>query len=245
VNPLSEKFGLAPNQFAILFETNRGIEAGDLGTFLKRAATLARREGAELRVIRFETGSLATIFEALKKSNVAKNAKKEFVKSPIASTGVMTGVVTAVATALIWAFDTDDAGATPIARAGACVVEEKEVTEIKLVTVESTVVLMDEKKARKVREIERTRDRPKQLEYEQIQLLADRASGGSLEGGVVSIYGELHFRPDGYRFLVPIDFSRMDPAVELYPDAHFRVSGEIIMRHGRPDAIVVHSATQI
>lgn len=245
MNPLSEKFRLEPNQFAILFETTRGIEADDLGTFLKRAATLARREGAELRVVRFEPGSLATIFEAVKKSKVVKNSQKEFVKSPIASSGVITGVVAAVAGALIWAFDTEDAGATPISRAGACVVEEKEVTEIKLVTVESTIVLMDETKARRVREIDRDRDHPKQLQYEEMKMLTDRASGGSLEGSVISIYGELHFRPDGYRFLVPIDFNRMDPDVELYPDAHFRVSGEIVMRRGRPDAIVIRSARQV
>lgn len=245
MNPLSEKFDLTPSQFAILFETDRGVEADDLGNFLKRVAAIARREGAELRVVSFEPGSLATIFEAVKKSKVAKNAKKEFVKAPIASSGVITGVVAAVAGALIWAFDAEDAGATPLSRAGACVIEEKEVKEIKLVTVEKTVVLMDENTARRVREIDNQYDKPKRLEYEQIRVLTDRASSGTLEGSVASIFGELHFRPDGYKFFVPINVDRTHPDVEIYSDAHFRVTGELVMRNGRPDSIIIQSAKRV
>jgi hypothetical protein len=243
--PLSEKFDLAPSQFAILFETDRGIEADDLGNFLKRVATIARREGAELRVVRFEPGSLATIFEAVKKSKVAKNAKKEFVKAPIGSSAAITAVVAAVAGALVWAFDAEEAGATALSRAGACVIEEKEVREIKLVTFEQTVVLMNENTARRVREIDNQRKKHEHIEYDQIQMLTDRASAGTLEGGVVSIYGELHFRPDGYKFFVPINISRTRPDVEIYSDAHFRVTGEIVMRNGRPDTIIIQSAKQV
>lgn len=244
MNPIAEKFDLRANQFAVLFETDRGIEADDLGTFLKRAATLARQQGAELRVVRFEPGSLATIFEALQKSKIAKNAKKEFVQKPIAGTAAITGIVAAVAGALIWSFDTEKVGPTPISRAGATVIEERNVTAIKLVTVENVVVLMDEEKARYVREIDSMRKTPRMLEHQEIRMLKDRASGGSLGGGVISIDGELHFRPDEYRFIVPIDFARMDPRVEVYPNAHFRISGEFIMRNGRPDSIIIRSAKQ-
>lgn len=244
MNPLAEKFGITPNQFAIVFETDRGIEADDLGTFLKRAATLARREGAELRVIRFEHGSLATIFEAAWKSKVAKNAKQEFLKKPIASTGTITAVVGAIAGALIWAFNTSD-GTTPVSRAGASVIEEKCVTEIKMVTVEKTVILMDEEKAKEVRRLDQRKIRPNELEREYVHLIADRASGGTLEGEVISVRGELYFRPDEERFFVPIDFGRMDPSIELFPDAHFRVRGELIMRLGRPNSIIIHSAKQV
>ena len=245
MSALSEKFALQPDQFAILFETDLGIEADDLGTFLKRAATLARREGVELRVVRFEPGSLATIFRAFKKSKIIKNAKAEFNKKPIASTGVMTAVVGAVASAFIWAFDTEQAGVTPLSRAGACVVEEKEVTQIKLITMQQTVVLMDKKKAHKVREIERKHDHLPELQHEPMKILAHKASEGSLEGDVVSVSGELHFRPDGYRFLVPINVGLMDQESEIFPDAHFRVTGEILMRRGRPDSIVIRSAKQV
>ena len=245
MNPLAEKFDLRPDQFAILFETERGIEANDLGNFLKRAATLARQQGAELRVVRFEPGSLATIFQAVRKSEVYKNAKDEYVQKPIAGSLAITGIVGTVAAAFIWAFDVNAAGTTPVSRAGASVIEEKGVTEIALVTIENANVLMDEGKARQVREIDRMKDRPKALEYEEIRLLEDRASGGSLEGSVISIYGELHFRPDGYKFIVPVDFSRMDPRVEVFPDAHFRISGEIVMRRGRPDSIIIRSAKQV
>lgn len=247
MNDLAKRFDLGDDQFAILFETSKGIEADDLGTFLKRSATLARREGIELRVVRFEPGSLATIFKAVRKStkNVRKAVKKEFMKAPIDTTLKATGIVGAVATAMIWAFTPEENGATPVAKAGACVVEEKEVTKITLITQYDTVLLMDEGIARQVRQIEREEKSQRLLPGQSYTLLADRARDGVLDGELLSVAGEPHFRPEGFRFLVPVDLNRSDVSPHLPTEVYVRVTGEIVMLNGRPDTIIVHSIRQL
>ena len=243
MNPLAERFDIKPDELALYFHTNAGVGADDLGTFLKRAATVARREGAEIRVIGFEHGSLAVLLKTIKKSKVYKAAKKEFLSAPIKTTKEATLLVGAVAGALIWAFNVDDQVTTPLARAGLAVREECAVTQIDLVTVDNIYVLLDDEKAEKL-------ERANQNERSQIK--ADRylqasedALRGTLEGSVVDIENELHFRPDGFRFLVPIDLNRSEAHEDLFPKAHFRIRGELVTHNGRPDSIIVHSATRV
>ncbi len=48
-----------------------------------------------------------------------------------------------------------------------------------------------------------------------------------LIGETVLVDGELHFRPDGFRYLVPIDQHASDGAMKLVPGARIRVTGQI------------------
>lgn len=241
MHPLAKKFDLGPNQFAILFETSKGIEADDLGNFLKRAATLARGKGVELRVVRFEPGSLATIFEAVK-----RGAKDEFLKAPIGTTLKAAGLVGVVGTALIGGFNFAANGFTPIAKAGVCVVEEKEVTTIKLITQYDVVLLMDENLASQFRQLERDVRKSKAMgSKRQFSLMAEDARRGDLIGEILEAGGALHFRPEGFNFLVPIKSAGNIASSKLRPGSFVRVNGDLKMRMNRPDSLVVYGASEI
>ena len=72
---------LQDDEFAFYFSGGTGVVAHELGDFLVRAATVARRNGAELRVIALEPGSLAVVMRPIKRSGAAVG--HEFRKSPI------------------------------------------------------------------------------------------------------------------------------------------------------------------
>jgi len=69
-------------------DSNAGVDADKLGTFLRRAATVGRQAGAELRVVGLVPGSLAGIVRT-----VAKSARAEFKQTPIAATAAGAALV--------------------------------------------------------------------------------------------------------------------------------------------------------
>lgn len=242
----AEQLGLGPDDLAFYFASDMGIEAGDLGQFLQRAAVVAREAGAELRVTALEPGSLSVIMKAVRRTRVGRAAEREFYKAPVATTGAAVGIVGAVAAAIVFAMSPDEAGPTPLGKAGAAVVERHHVERIEVVTVHQTFVVMDPARAREVRAAERRARRgPPRLTGPDMAAIADDGRRGALTGSVHAVAGELHFRPDGYRFLVPIDIDRSDAAEDLYPEAHFRVSAALQTRRGQPHAIVIRRADRI
>jgi hypothetical protein len=241
LNPLAKRYNLQPDELAFYFHTGSGIDADDLGTFLKRAATVARQGGADIRVIGFKSGSLAVILKAIKKSKIAKAVKREFHKAPISTTKDATILAGSVAAAFIWAFNVEEQGVTPLSKAGVEVHTSCNVTQIDLVTVDDVYILLDEKKAETVRKREKKIRPQPDNRYHKI---ADDAQSGILQGAVIDVDGEWHFRPDGFRFLVPIDLSRSVGRDEIFPKAHFEVTGQLIIQNGRPDSFIVHSARQ-
>jgi hypothetical protein len=248
VAALAEELGLGPDQFAFYFQSDVGVEARDLGTFLQRAGTIAGRQGAVLHVTGIRPGSVAVVIRTLKKTakKTAKAAGNEWEKAPIATTAAGSGMVAAVVGAIIYAMQ-PSSGPTPIAKAAADVVERHNVQRIELVTIEQKVVVMDHVRARRVREMERNQATGVELSMlppprEEIRQLVDAGRRGVLTGNVVAIHGALYFCPDGHSFYVPIQTSLMDPTEEIYAEAHFRVRGTLVMVRGQPDHIIVYSA---
>lgn len=252
---LAKALNLGPDQFAFYFQSDIGVEARDLGTFLQRAATIAGREGAVLHVTGIRPGSVAVVIRTLKKKT-AKAAKKtakaagdEWKKSPISTTAAGSGMVAAVVGAIVYAMQ-PSSGPTPIAKAAADVVEQHSVRQIELVTIEQNVIVMDSERAQRVRQMERNQAERADLPMlapprEEIRQLVDAGRQGVLTGHVVDIHGKLYFGPDGHSFYVPIQASLLDPREEIYAEAHFRVRGKLVMVRGQPDSIVVYNAEVI
>jgi hypothetical protein len=237
-------FKLADDEFAFYFDSNSGVDATELGRFLQRAAAVARGQGADLRVVGLRDGSLAVLLKAIKKSKIAKNAKKDFNKAPIATSAAGAALVGAVVSALIVATSCDKP--TPMAKSAADVIEQTSVTQIQLVTVNQTVVIMDEEGARQVRALERQAERPKlltgaadvaRLPSPEMRQLSAHMEEGSLTGWLGRFNGELHFSPDGYRYSAPVDlrFANADD----FPAGRYKVKGDLLLKAGRPDEFVI------
>ena len=246
---IAERLELGPDDFAFYFESNNGVEANALADFLKRAASVAKRHYGELRVVAIRDGSLAVVVKALKKSTIVTNAKKEFVTKPIDTTAKVSSLVAAIVGAVIYAMSPEKGGDTPLAKAGASIVENHSVTSISVVTNNTTTVVMNQSIAARLREVEESgrsaipapRTQIERLSPGVEELLED-ARQGSLIGETVLVNGELHFRPDGFRYLVPIDQRASDAAAKLPPGARVRVTGHIETLDGQPDRLVIHSA---
>jgi hypothetical protein len=232
---------LQPNEFAFYFSTNRGIEANELGDFLKRAATVAKRAGTEIRVIGIEHGSLAVKLTALTKA-----IKKDFMKQPVGPLLTMGGgAVAATVAAISWAMQPQGDKVDPLAKSGASVVEKHEVSKIEIITVNQTIVVMDEERAADIREVERRarhRETPR-LKYDIPAMVADMRDH-HLEGSTVEIRGVLHFQPDGTNFYVPVDLSKGDMH-RLQADAYYQVQGELRLKNGQPDSMIIFHARQL
>jgi hypothetical protein len=243
---LGSELQLRPDELAFYFRSELGVEAHELGVFLQRAATVTRRRGIELRVTATRPGSLAVVLRAIRKSKTVRAAKKEFAKAPLAAAVSGATLVGLAASAIIHAMSPDVDDPSPLARAGADVVDQSRVTQIEVVTIQNSVLVMNEDRAKRIREIQsRPRTRPPELSAPEVQELIGYAREGSLSGAILDVGGELHFRPDGYRYLVPIDLGRSEAREEIYPDAHFRVRAEILTLRGQPDYIVIHSAHRV
>ena len=57
--------------------------------------------------------------------------------------------------------------------------------------------------------------------------------------------GELQFKPDGYRFWVPVDENPVTVNESLQLGQRYRISGHIALLEGQPDRIVVDHATRV
>lgn len=237
---IAEQLDLGPNEFAFHFETSDGVDADALANFLKRAATVARQRGAELRIVGLREGSLAVIVDVIK-----KGASKEFAEKPIDTTIKVSTFAAAIVGAIVLAMTPTKSGDTPLGKAGAEVVENHHVTKITVVTSQDITVVMDETIAFEVREAERNRqvmlagpEEVMRLPHRVAEMIED-ARQGNLSGQAALIGDELHFRPDGYRYWVPVDENPVSANGALYPGGNFRVGGRIAMRDGLPDRIIV------
>lgn len=242
---LAERLGLEPDEFAFHFETNAGIDADALATFLQRAATVARRRGADLRVVGLRGGSLDVIIKAFK-----KGAPKEFAKSPIDTSIKSSVFVGSVAAAIIAGMTHLIGGPSPIAKSGAVIVENHNVTQITVVTANESAIVMDKQIAAAVRAAEEEQkllaapDTMPRLSAPVAGMLRD-ARSGDLVGETSLVQGELHFKPDGYRFWVPVDENLVTADQSLEPEQRYRISGHIALLEGQPDRIVVDHVTRI
>ena len=238
------ELGLAPDEFAFRFDTEFGVEVDEVAIFLQRAATIARRAGADLRVIGVREGSLVIRLRA-----VAKAAGKEFKKTPLAGSAsvlAIGGVIYAIVNAMV----PSHTSITPLAKAGAQIVEQHQVKTIEVITINQTFVVMDETRAAQVHMLEehlKGRRKIKVLEqsassFDDIDVprLVQAAKQGALSGDVLDVEGELHFRPDGFRFLVPID-AGADVSDALQAGKHVRIAGQVITRNGQPDRLIIAS----
>jgi hypothetical protein len=237
---------LEDDELAFYFASEAGIEASDLGQFLQRAAAVARQAGAELRVTALEPGSLSVIMKAVRSSKAGRAAVKEFNKAPIQVTAAGAALAGTVATAIAFAMSPDEAGVTPLGKAGATVIEHHHVERIEVVTTRETIIIMDPVRARGLRALEeQMRRETPLLPAPDVRVLTDQSRRGVLTGSVHEVAGELHFRPDGYRYLVPIDMAGSDAAASLQAGAHVRVSGKLHLHRGQPHAISIGDATRI
>lgn len=242
---VAERLGLGPDEFAFHFETKVGVDADALATFLKRAATVARRSGGELRVVGLREGSLDVVIKAVK-----KGAKKEFEEKPIDTTIKTSLFVGGIVAGIIHMMSPQLSGPTPIAKAGADVIENHQVMQITIITNMHSTVVMNERIAKEVRE---AGERHLQLEGPEAALrlsapvagMLRDARSGDLFGETSVVKGELHFRPDGYRYWVPVDENPVTASGLLRPGARYRVSGHIALSDGQPDRIVVDRAVSI
>lgn len=251
----AEKFELRPDELAFHFAGDEGLAIEVLFNFLRRASTIAGRNGAELRVVGLLEGSLLVKLRAIPVSKMAQNAGRKFVDDPLGEAGKVTVLVGGIAAALIWAFGQ---GATPIAKAGAEIVDKHQVTQISVVTNNNVTVVMNEPIAGNVRahqELARGRsaiirhhraEAPATTlaEMPQLATISEDFRRGRLTGAVAPFRDAMHFQPDGFHFSVPV---YMIPGlhVQLVPGARYRVGGSIEMLDGQPDRLVVEAAELI
>lgn|GEM_PF-3237381 len=232
----SERLRLQADELAFVFDSEVGVKAADLADFLKKASTVSRRAGAELYVVGLREGSLAVVARVLRK--VGKASLEEAKSSPIRTAGAAVGIVSIVAMALMSAIKPDQAGATPLSKAGAVLVEDKSITQISLVTIDRSTVVMDREMAEEVRRLEGERGRTL-LAAPDVRLLIEHAATSGIRGKFVDAGGEPHFRPDGFRYLVPVALPpSIDPAA-LAPGRGGVVRGELLLKESRPDLLVV------
>lgn len=237
---LAQRLGLRDDQFAVYFAGTASLAASDLGKFLQRASTLARHRGAILLVDDIKPGSLAVIFRAARKSAIAKAVRKEFKETPVKTTaaaGALTGIV---AGAIISAMSSDSIEPTPLARAGAEIAVEHCIEQIEVVTTEKSVVVMDQQRAaRIVRYQSRTSKHQIRRIRGDVEGARSEAQKGTLTGALVDLDGMVHFRPDGYNFLVPVVPIGLE---ELPPPGHYRIVGQLSTRYGAPDQLYLREA---
>ncbi|MGS0648552.1 hypothetical protein ACU81Q_13095 [Komagataeibacter melomenusus] len=141
---------LKPDEFALYFAGNQGVDLDALANFLKRVSSVARRHGGELVIVGLHEGSLVVKLRAIARSKIAQNAIKEFSDKPIDGSVKVTGQIAAIAGAIIWLMSpTKDV--TPIAKAGAEIIDKHQITEISVVTNEKITVVMNEAIAKKIK----------------------------------------------------------------------------------------------
>ncbi len=232
---------LGDDEFAFHFDTEKGIDAQRLGIFLQRAAKVARDNGADLRIVAIEEGSLDVVARVTKAA--AKKVGDEFAANPVKTSAASSVLVGVVIQGLALVMAPAESGATPLAKAGAEIVEKEHVQSITIISQVEQVIVMDPAIADEVRRVERRSRAPALPSYRETQRMI--ADGGEITGFVAEMDGDLYFRPDGHRFAVPIDMQTSEAADALYPGAHFRVRGELILRRERPYALIVSSAFRI
>lgn len=254
MTPDEMQLALEPSEFAFYFKSEIGIEAGDLGDFLKRTATIAKREGAELRVVGFESGSLFVIFKAIAKAaeKTATKVGKAFEEDPLAAAEKSVIIVGAIAGAIVWAMSPDSAA--PLAKAGADVMEKHEVREINLITVNENILVMNEDSAERVREVISER-RERRAEMRMVQIEDYRETVPRLEhapvhrifeGTFTKIEGGFYFRPEEYSYFVPVDFLNRAESEKIHGDDWiYKIDANLSFHHRMPHRMTVLKVERI
>ncbi|CAL1690587.1 hypothetical protein MMB232_00716 [Brevundimonas subvibrioides] len=236
----ADSLNLSQNDLAFVFDSEVGVDASDLGLFLQRASVVSRRAGAELYVIGLQEGSLAVVARVVRKG--VKAAGEEFKSSPIRTAASGLTLVTAVGVALGLAMTPKAGQVTPLAKAGAALVHEHSVKQISLISIHRTTVIMDQHQAEEVRRLQSEPSHDSQAGQDVRRLIAS-ARSGELSGTVLDVRGELHFRPDGFRYLVPVDRIPQGLAQIIRPNAHITVWGEVLLRDRLPDLLIIRDAS--
>ncbi len=205
---------LRPNDLAFYFESNKGVSAAPLGKFLQRVATIAKRTDADLQVVALRNGSLAVIVTPIKRTIDA--AGKEFKKSPIATTLATIFLANEIYEAICSAMNPTTPNPAPLVKAAAELVQDGHVKSIELVASDKSRVIMDVNLAIRVQQaaataVEAATQPSQSIPSRQLVEMAQRAIEGVLSGEVLDVEGNLHFRPDGHKYLVPIQQS--DPTI--------------------------------
>lgn len=247
---------LKPDEFALYFAGNQGVDLDALANFLKRVSSVARRHGGELVIVGLHEGSLVVKLRAIARSKIAQNAIKEFSDKPIDGSVKVTGLIAAIAGAIIWLMSpTKDV--TPIAKAGAEIIDKHQITEISVVTNEKITVVMNEaiakkiKKKHEIRAVGRASEKSQitkivknQYNLPEIEIMVKDAHQSNLTGEVALVGDAFHFQPDGYHYWVPI-YMRPSSSVQLHPGERYRIGGQIKTLNGQPDQIIAASADLI
>ena len=229
---------LRPDELAFRFHGKSGVAAKELGVFLQRVSAVSRQKNAELLVTSIENGSLLVVMRAKGKSAL-QSIQNEFKETPVKTSAAALAVVSAI----IYAMSPNSETPAPIAKSAVEIVEKSNVIQIDLITIENTTVIMDTAKATNIRrKMNQRAIRSSEPSWSSVRALQESAREGSLQGGVLDVEGELHFRPDGHSYLVPIDMHRSAAAEELNPNTHISVKGEIVKKAGDPESIIIHSA---
>ena len=191
-------------------------------------------------------GSLGVVLRPLAKTK--KAAVKEFNKSPIATTAAAAVLSTQIYAAIANAMAPVLPNPTPLSKAAAEIVISGEAASIKLVSSDEIKLVMDINLATEIRqpeavELTRSDERsPARFSSRDLIKLAEHAIEGTLSGEIIDISGNLHFRPDGHRYLVPIEQSRTS-TLPLIDAQHYSVRGQIIFEAGLPELIEIYEAS--
>lgn len=230
---------LDPDSMAFVFDSDVGVSAADLGLFLQRASTVSRRVGAELYVVGLRDGSLAVIAKVVRRG--AQASIKEFKSSPIRTSAAAVTLVGVVVGALGLAMTPRPGQVSPLAKAGASLVEDHSITQISLISLNQTVVVMDKERAAEVRmsQVESTHEN---LPSAEVRKLVSSAGEDGISGTVLIVSGEAHFRPDGFRYLVPIHISSECSTDLIRDNQHVTVMGELLLRNLQPDLLIIREA---
>lgn len=235
----SEALGLQSNNIAFVFDSDVGVIAADLGLFLQRASTVSRQAGVDLYVVGLREGSLAVVAKVVQKGIQA--GINEFKSSPIRTSASATALASIAYAAISAAANPSTGIATPLAKAGAALVEHHSITQISLITQNHTTIVMDSKRAAEVRALTQVKPHISSPSPD-VRRLISSAQSGELSGTVVFAEDKLYFRPDGFRYLVPIDRYNSTTPSCIAPGNHVIIFGEIVLRDSRPDTLVVRDA---
>jgi len=181
-------------------------------------------------------GSLAVVARVLRKAG--KASLEEVKSSPVRTAGAAVGIVSIVAMALLSAIKPTETSATPLAKAGAVLVEDKSITQISLITIDRSTVVMDEETAKQVRRLE-GEGRRRLLAAPDVRRLIQYAATSGIRGTVVYVDGEPHFRPDGFRYLVPVALATGVDEEALASARDVVVWGELLLKDSQPDILVI------
>ncbi|MCA0964994.1 hypothetical protein [Salipiger bermudensis] len=154
-----------------------------------------------------------------------------------------------IANAIIAEMSPESQKVTSLAKTGAEIVEFERVNKIELITVDKKTTIMDGSSARVIlrrtdSHILRHSSAEAISKPSEIERMARDAIESGIPGKVLEIDSALHFRPAGYRYVTPIEWSKYWIEQELHPGERYRINGEIHLKDGMPDYVAIRSVSQ-